>query len=92
MTATCSQIDGDIPHAFRLAQDGKDLWFTKSAGLHQNLLDHKARENSTFEARYLPGGYQTTAPFLAVKSPSPLASPPSRFEREMAPETKKHSP
>jgi len=26
--------------AFRLAKDGKDLWFGKSARLHQNLLDH----------------------------------------------------
>ncbi len=37
--------------AFRLAQDGKDLRFTESARLYQNLLDHIARENSTFEAR-----------------------------------------
>ncbi|WP_222024290.1 hypothetical protein, partial [Rhizobium laguerreae] len=39
-----------------LAQDGKDLGFAESARLHQNLLDHKARENSTFEARYFAGG------------------------------------
>jgi hypothetical protein len=42
---------GDCDAAFRLAKDGKDLGFAKSARLHQNLLDHKARENSTFEAR-----------------------------------------
>lgn len=37
--------------AFRLAQDGKDSRFAESARLHQNLLDHKAREDSTFDAR-----------------------------------------
>ncbi|MGF6176263.1 hypothetical protein ABIE33_004575, partial [Ensifer sp. 4252] len=30
--------------------------FAESARLHQNLLDHKARENSTFEVRYSAGG------------------------------------
>ena len=44
--------------AFCLAKDGKDLRFAESARLHQNLLDHIARENSTFEAHYLVGDYQ----------------------------------
>lgn len=39
-----------------MAKDGKDLWFAESARLHQNLLDHIAREDSTFEVRYLAGG------------------------------------
>lgn len=51
---------GDGDASFRLAKDGKDLGFAESARLHQNLLVHKARENSTFEARYLPGDYQVT--------------------------------
>ena len=37
--------------AFALPQDRKNLGFGKSTRLHQNLLDHKARENSTFEDR-----------------------------------------
>ncbi|TCA13557.1 hypothetical protein E0H67_37675, partial [Rhizobium leguminosarum bv. viciae] len=34
---------------FCLAQDGHYLRFAKSARLHQNLLDHKPRENSTLK-------------------------------------------
>lgn len=47
---------GDRDTPFCLAKDGKDLWFAKSVRLHQNLLVYKARENSTFEPRRLPGG------------------------------------
>lgn len=46
----------DRDTAFRLAKDRKDLWFAKSARLHQNLLVHKARENSTFEPCYSLAG------------------------------------
>ena len=34
-----------------------DLGFAKSARIHQNLLDHKARENSTLEVRDFAGDY-----------------------------------
>ena len=33
------------------------MWFGKSARLHHNLRDHKARENSTFEAVIYRGDY-----------------------------------
>lgn len=34
--------------------------FAESARLHQNLPVYEARENSTFETRYLPGDYHPT--------------------------------
>ncbi|MGF6178974.1 hypothetical protein ABIE33_007299, partial [Ensifer sp. 4252] len=41
--------------------------FAESARLHQNLLDHKARENSTFEVRYSAGGLPVNAGGKRVK-------------------------
>lgn len=41
--------------------------FAESARLHQNLLDHKARENSTFEVRYSAGGLPRDRACLIAK-------------------------